>query len=1083
MHFDRDDLHRSFDAATLARGRSYFAQLRVRELRVDSEHLESEVQGTWRLPYAVTVRIRNGEGGRILAGACSCPVGVNCKHAAATAIAALDRSSPKASKRDAADGAVDSWIESLATWQAPALRTNSREHVRYTVAVEERYYVPHFHLGAAMVPILKNGTFGTPRDYALHNLASGIAKQLGPEDRTIGRLIAASGLIGGIGNVSPTILGTLLAVLISTHRLHWRTTDSPTLHYEPIANARLEWNLSDDGRQRIALEGRPSTFLIGASPLWYVDAASAVAGPVESEIAPELSALLAIAPALSAEQAKRARITLGHIFSAVGVKGPSAVIDEPVVERDPTPLLRLSAYTPPPHAGYGATDSFATAELQFGYGEHVVAPSDPTQEFRIVDGLLVATWPRHHAFERAADAQLEELGFTHLGWPHTQHVDRERGLRWLASGEEQRWITFLSQTVPQLRKIGWRIDIDDIFPYTIVEAGEEWDAELSESESRWFELDLGIDIGGERVPLLPVLIEALATNGIRSADDLTALAARAEPIYGKLPNGAFVALPAARVARVLATLVDLFDGAGTLTSDGRLPMRPEQVAAVAALDGALHVQWTNAQSLRTLLTALENITERPLKLPSSFKAKLRTYQRDGVAWLQALRESDFGGVLADDMGLGKTVQLLAHVAIEKAAKRLVHPVLIVAPTSVVPNWRAEIARFTPTLRVLSLTGADRATRVDAVVNADLVLTTYALLPRDAEHLLAQRWSMAVLDEAQAIKNPRTKAAVVARDLHADQRIVLTGTPIENHLEELWSICAFAVPGLLGDRSRFARQFRTPIEKRDDVLRRNALAARIKPFLLRRTKENVAKELPPKTEIIQRIELAGAQRDLYETIRLAMNKRVRDEVARRGLARSRIVVLDALLKLRQVCCDPRLLHLPAAAGVKESQKLDALLEMLSSLIEDGRRILLFSQFTSMLDLIKPELASRGVAFVEIRGSTRDRETPVTRFQNREVPLFLISLKAGGTGLNLTAADTVIHYDPWWNPAVERQATDRAHRIGQEQHVFVYKLIAEGTVEERILELQERKGALAASLFDEVSTAPLKLELADIERLLG
>ncbi|MDE2482092.1 MAG: DEAD/DEAH box helicase, partial [bacterium] len=441
------------------------------------------------------------------------------------------------------------------------------------------------------------------------------------------------------------------------------------------------------------------------------------------------------------------------------------------------------------------------------------------------------------------------------------------------------------------------------------------------------------------------------------------------------------------------------------------------------------------------------------------------------------------GVLADDMGLGKTVQFLAHAAIERAAGRLDAPILIVAPTSVAPNWRAEIARFVPSLRVLSLTGADRATRFSSVGDADVVLTTYALLPRDAEFYLTQRWSLAVLDEAQAIKNPRVKAAAVARRLRARQRIAMTGTPIENHLDELWSILAFAQADVLGDRASFRRGFRTPIEKRGDSLRQSALAARLRPFLLRRTKERVAQELPEKTEIVQRVELTGEQRDLYETIRLAMHERVRAEVERRGLARSRIVVLDALLKLRQVCCDPRLLHVPAAAGVTESHKLEALLEMLESLIADGRRILLFSQFTSMLDLIKPELGKRAIPFVELRGETRDRETPVARFQNREVPLFLISLKAGGTGLNLTAADTVIHYDPWWNPAVERQATDRAHRIGQEQHVFVYKLIAEGTVEERILDLQARKGALAQGLFDETSNAPLRLDLHDLERLFA
>ncbi|MBV9270678.1 MAG: DEAD/DEAH box helicase [Candidatus Eremiobacteraeota bacterium] len=651
----------------------------------------------------------------------------------------------------------------------------------------------------------------------------------------------------------------------------------------------------------------------------------------------------------------------------------------------------------------------------------------------------------------------------------------------LADDDERRWIDFIGATVPQLRAEGWRVEIDDEFPYVILDTEDEWHADLTETGARWFELELGIDVGGERVTLLPVLIDALSHYGVRSGDDLTQLAARSEPIFGRLPSGAYVALPPARVARALAALVDLFDGSERLTEEGRLPIAPLHAAALSTLDGKLRVQWKQTEWLPRLFEELSHVESRDVHLPPEFKAELRPYQRHGVAWLQTLSAHGFGGVLADDMGLGKTVQFLAHAAIEKMAGRLRAPVLIVAPTSVVPNWRAEIARFVPSLRVIALTGSDRAKDFAKIVDADIVLTTYALLPKDAEHLLDRPWSIAVLDEAQVVKNPRTKAALVASKLRAKQCVALTGTPIENHLEDLWSIYAFAVPGLLGHRAQFSRVFRTPIEKHNDVLRRSALAARLRPFLLRRTKEVVARDLPPKSEIVQRVELTGAQRDLYETIRLAMHKRVRDEVARRGLGRSRILLLDALLKLRQVCCDPRLLKLPAAQGVKESQKLDALLEMLDSLIDDGRRILLFSQFTSMLDLMKPELTSRKYPFLELRGDTRDRETPVKRFQSGDIPLFLISLKAGGTGLNLTAADTVIHYDPWWNPAVERQATDRAHRIGQEQHVFVYKLIAEGTVEERILELQERKGALASGLFDETSAAPLRLEFEDIERL--
>jgi SNF2 family DNA or RNA helicase len=305
--------------------------------------------------------------------------------------------------------------------------------------------------------------------------------------------------------------------------------------------------------------------------------------------------------------------------------------------------------------------------------------------------------------------------------------------------------------------------------------------------------------------------------------------------------------------------------------------------------------------------------------------------------------------------------------------------------------------------------------------------------------------------------------------------------MENHLGELWSQFAFLMPGLLGDAKRFGRVFRAPIEKKQDRQRRAVLSARLRPFLLRRTKSLVAADLPPKTEIQRPLELSGLQRDLYETVRLAMHEKVRREVAEKGLARSHIIVLDALLKLRQVCCDPRLVKLTAARRVSASAKLEHLMEMLPPLVEDGRQILLFSQFTSMLDLMKPVLAERAIDFVELRGDTKDRARPVARFQEGKAPLFLISLKAGGTGLNLTAADTVIHYDPWWNPAVEDQATDRAHRIGQDKPIFVYKLIAQGTVEERMLELQQRKKALAAGIYDAAGSAAAALEGADIERL--
>jgi SNF2 family DNA or RNA helicase len=360
----------------------------------------------------------------------------------------------------------------------------------------------------------------------------------------------------------------------------------------------------------------------------------------------------------------------------------------------------------------------------------------------------------------------------------------------------------------------------------------------------------------------------------------------------------------------------------------------------------------------------------------------------------------------------------------------------------------------------------------------VVITTYTVLTRDIEAMAALPWHIVVLDEAQAIKSATAKATHAVCRLDARHRLCLSGTPIENHLGELWSQFAFLMPGLLGNRKSFGRKFRAPIEKDGDPVRRRLLSTRIRPFILRRTKAAVATELPPKHTILRRITLAPDQRELYETIRAAMHAKVTEGIAAKGVGQSHILVLDALLKLRQVCCDPRLMR---ASGT--SSKLDDLMEMVSEMIAEGRRILLFSQFTSMLDLIKPRLGEAGIAFAELRGDTADRAEPVRAFEAGEMPLFLISLKAGGRGLNLTSADTVIHYDPWWNPAVEDQASDRAHRIGQTKSVFVYKLIAADTVEERIVELQERKAALARLALTEDGSAVPAMDADDIDYLFG
>jgi SNF2 family DNA or RNA helicase len=490
--------------------------------------------------------------------------------------------------------------------------------------------------------------------------------------------------------------------------------------------------------------------------------------------------------------------------------------------------------------------------------------------------------------------------------------------------------------------------------------------------------------------------------------------------------------------------------------------RLDAMRTTAALgEGAV---WEGAQALRDMVQQLSGRVEMPdVPVPASLKATLRPYQQQGLNWLQFLRTHGLAGILADDMGLGKTLQTLAHIQVEKDAGRLTRPALIIAPVSLMGNWRNEAARFCPELRTLVIHGKDRHEVVSDMASHDIVIAPYSLLQRDKDRWLEAAWHLVVLDEAQNIKNASTHAAQIVGQLNTRHRLCLSGTPMENHLGEIWSLFYFLMPGFLGSQKRFQELFRTPIEKLGDSERMFQLRARITPFMLRQTKALVASELPPKVDTVVRVELEGKQADLYETIRLGMEKTVRDALESKGLAKSQITILDALLKLRQVCCDPHLLKIPAAQKIKTSAKLEQLMVMLPEMVAEGRRILLFSQFTTMLTLIEVELKKHNLPWVKLTGQSQNREALIQQFTDRTVPIFLISLKAGGVGLNLPQADTVIHYDPWWNPAVENQATDRAHRIGQTETVFVYKLVAQGTIEERILALQDRKAALADSMY--------------------
>jgi len=638
------------------------------------------------------------------------------------------------------------------------------------------------------------------------------------------------------------------------------------------------------------------------------------------------------------------------------------------------------------------------------------------------------------------------------------------------------WHHFVAVRVPELQALGWQTNIDENFGPRLAEDIGNIDVQVSDADKGNFSLEFGIEIDGERHPLLPILEHLLARGGIDAAQIV------GDDLITSMDDGRVLKLPAERIRRLLAVMGDLIEAAGR-TAEKALVLPVGAAATVLELEDVLTTSWQNAAAIESYVDKFRGEPEiLPVELPASFKAELRPYQQHGVDWLQHLGGHGLGGFLADDMGLGKTAQTIAHIAVEYAAGRLTRPALIVVPTSLVANWTAELKKFSPHLKVVVLHGMERHEKRDQLDDVHVVITTYTVLTRDIEEMKALPWHIVVLDEAQAIKSPDARATRAVCQLDTTHRVCLSGTPIENNLEELWSQFAFLMPGLLGDRRGFTKRFRTPIEKNNDATCRAQLIQRIQPFILRRTKAEVATELPPKHTILRRITLAPDQRELYETIRGTLYETVREQVAERTLAQSRIIVLDALLKLRQACCDPRLVKLASARSVETSAKLEDLLEMLQELIPEGRRILLFSQFTSMLDLIKPRLNEIGIKFVELRGDTRDRAEPVRSFEAGEVPLFLISLKAGGRGLNLTSADTVIHYDPWWNPAVENQASDRAHRIGQTKSVFVYKLIAVDTVEERILELQQRKAELASIAFNE-SSGGLAFDFNDINFLFG
>ena len=735
------------------------------------------------------------------------------------------------------------------------------------------------------------------------------------------------------------------------------------------------------------------------------------------------------------------------------------------------------------------------------------------------------------ALQRLKQAGLHRLPIQALQWRGPAALDDHEPVWTLV--QEPQFGDFWADELPALQREGWQVIVLPGFAHLSVPV-EAWQLVLNpvsgEHDARqpalpmngrapqlqslhsppgmgsWL-LSLGVVVDGETLDLVPLLTTLIRRDRRWLSYQQIETIADDSLVRLRTPGGRHIDAPAAPLKAIARTLLDLLTD--PRRRDGPLQLAQWEARRLESLRISLVTSarapagsagsWAmqGDAGLQQLAERLQAAGPEPaMEPPNGLGIVLRDYQRQGLVWLQHLRAQSLGGILADDMGLGKTAQALAHLLLEKQAGRLDRPALVVAPASLVFNWQAELERVAPDLSLLIWHGPQRTKDAAMLAVHDVVLTAYPLLWRDGGLLRRQPWHLVILDEAQVVKNAGSRTATAARRLDARHRLCLTGTPIENHLGELWSQFHFLMPGYLGDAAQFQRRWRTPIERNGETLRAELLARRVQPFILRRRKDDVATELPPLTEQLQRVRLEGAQRMLYESVRFAADEYVRRLLNRIGFKGAQISILDALLKLRQVCCDPRLVKKSQAASEASSEhnaKLGWLREMLPALVSEGRRLLLFSQFTEWLDLLKPELDALQLPWLALTGEvpTAQRGALVSRFQAGEAPLLLASLKAGGVGLNLTAADTVIHLDPWWNPAVERQASARAHRIGQQRPVLVYRLVAEGSIEERLLALQERKTVLADSVLprdrqhDEhsLSSQGLKFDESDLEHLLA
>ena len=1071
--FNKSNLQAALSKQTWAKGSRLHQLNYVVSAALDDNILRGSVKSESKRSETYLTRFEFNESKNNAVAYCNCYLKYDCKHAAALAHHYLEHMHVSS----ASNNLIQEWLNKFSA-QEPLVFQQKKALLYF---LNQNSYTPsdYLQLEVKSSSLKKNGGWSRTLNY--ENLDSYLIKQPYVDDQDV-QII--SSVIRSLHYSSEIKLHKVLHLMVSTGRCFWQ--DGADLNHpislgEPL-KANWQWQkIRTVHKLGLVLEkSNTDITLIKSEPISYYNAKTNMLGLVETDLKSEFDVQFLDSPAFSEEKMPWVLSKLDMTLGDVAQKLPKPKLKKEFNLARPIPHILLT--TPNKNQAYDTQLS-----LFFDYHGQLVSPLNNKHQLTFEKSPSKKDEEniyRDFAFEKMIMESLKTWHFIPQSQYVTTHKSFEGGYMMMLQGRHLN-LSFIHNQLPMLKKQGWQIEYDASFDFQELNTDSVFDANVEQNEGHdFFSIGLNLNIDGQSVAAFPILLSALEQlPKDMLLNDLTYIDSD-EKVFVDLSDGKFIALCYQSIRPLLKQFVELFMP-GALQDDGTMRLsRFQGHQTLSELDNQ-GIITKGADRLRHLAEKLRNFDAiQTVPIPKLLQAELREYQHQGLNWLQFLREYELNGILADDMGLGKTIQALSHLLLEKEQGRLNGPSLIIAPTSVLFNWAKEIDKFTPSLSYIVINGAKRQEHFEQLDQYDIVITSYPLVLKDTDVHQQQVYYYLILDEAHYIKNPKTKLYQAMLTLKAEHKLCLTGTPMENHLGEFWAQFNFLLPGFLSGYQQFSRLFKTPIEKHNDHERKVMLNQRIKPFILRRTKELIAKELPKKTTIIQTLKIDGKQAELYESVRLTMDTRLKEIIAAKGLQRSQIEILDALLKLRQVCNHPQLLSLPSAKTVKQSAKLEFLMETLPEMVEEGRKVLIFSQFTSMLALIEKELVASNIPYVKLTGSSRNRQDLVETFQSGEVPVFLISLKAGGVGLNLTAADTVIHFDPWWNPAVENQATDRAYRIGQDKPVFVYKLIIENSIEEKILQIQKKKAELAnALLSEEVSEGNLSLTDDILDTLLA